>query len=132
MIGLDTNVLARAILVDDPIWTPKAQRFLVHEITAESPGYVNLVTLAELAWTLRKSGGFDRSRLADVVVGLLGAENIVVERPDLVSRALSVYRSGGAGFADYLIAELNSAAGANCTVTIDAKAGSRPMFTPLS
>lgn len=132
MIGIDTNVLARTILNDDPKWSPIAIHFTLHELTADNPGFVNLVTLVELLWTLRKSAQFGRDRQVEVIIGLLAAENIVVERSDLVARALASFKSGGAGFADYLIAELNSAAGADYTVTIDSRAGTRPMFTPLT
>lgn len=132
MIGLDTNVLARAILVDDPVWTPLAQRFLTEALTTDRPGYVNLVTLAELVWTLRKSGGYSRERLADVVAGLLAAQNIVLERADVVVRALTVFQAGGPGFADCLIAELNSTAGAVHTVTIDGKAKNSTHFVSLT
>lgn len=132
MIGIDTNVLARAILQDDPKWTPVAQRFLARDLTSEFPGYINIVTLVELIWTLGKSRQFDRAKLAELITGLLAAENLIVERPDVVTRALAAFEASGAGFADYLIAELNAVAGARPTVTIDSKAGSRPMFQPLN
>ncbi|WP_237153396.1 PIN domain-containing protein [Oryzibacter oryziterrae] len=132
MIGIDTNVLARAILEDDPVWTPIAQTFLTQRLSAAEPGYVNQVTLVELVWTLRKTGKLGRAQLARVIAGLLAAENIVVERAELVARALRSYEIGGAGFADYLIAELNLAAGVTTTVTIDGKAANSPLFTPLS
>jgi predicted nucleic-acid-binding protein len=132
LIGIDTNILARAILQDDPKWTPVAQRFLSVDLTADAPGYVNLVTLVELIWTLGKSRQFNRTKLSELITSLLAAENLIVERPDLVTRALAAFEAGGAGFADYLIAELNAAAGATHTVTIDGKAGSRPMFQPLT
>lgn len=132
MIGLDTNVLARAILIDDAAWSPVAQRFLTNDLTPDRPGYINLVTLAELIWTLRKSGGYNRVKLAEVVMGLLAAQNLVVERADLVARALFSFQAGGPGFADCMIAELNSAAGALETVTIDGKAGKISHFVPLT
>lgn len=132
MIGLDTNVLARAILVDDPKWTPVAQRFLVDGLTEDRPGYVNLVTLVELVWTLRRSGGYEKDRLAEVVTGLLAARNIVLERSDLVARALSAFQSAKPGFADCLIAELNIAAGVTHTVTIDGDASKSSHFVPLA
>lgn len=132
MIGLDTNVIARTILNDDPKWSPIAIDFMLNRLTPENPGYINLITLVELVWTLRKYPGYNRKGMVDTVVGLLAAENLVIERPDLVTRALAAFEAGGAGFADYLIAELNTAAGASHTVTIDGKAGSRPMFQPLN
>ncbi|MEJ1160272.1 hypothetical protein WBG79_18470 [Prosthecomicrobium sp. N25] len=81
---------------------------------------------------MRKSGGYDREKLADVPTGLLAAQNLVVERSDLVARALFTFQSGGPGFADCLIAELNGAAGAVETVTIDGKAKTSTHFVPLA
>ncbi len=132
MIGLDTNVIARTILNDDPKWSPVAIDFMLNKLTSENPGYINLITLVELVWTLKKLPAYNRRGMVDTIAGLLAAENLVVERPDLVTRALAAFEAGGAGFADYLIAELNTAAGATHTVTIDGKAGSRPMFQPLN
>ncbi len=132
MIGLDTNVLVRAILNDDATWSPIAQRFLTNSLTADRPGYINLVTLAELIWTLRKSGGYTRAKLAEIVTGLLAAQNLTIERSDLVARALCAFQTGGPGLVDCLIAELNKAAGAPETVTIDGQAKKSLHFIPLT
>lgn len=132
MIGVDTNILARTILNDDPTWSPISIDFMLRRLTTEEPGYVNLLVLAELVWTLRRVGRFGREQLVEVIAGLLAAENLVVERADLVGRALTAYRAGGSGFADCLIAELNAAAGASHTVTIDTVAAKHPPFQPLA
>ena len=132
MIGVDTNILVRYVLDDDPVWSPIATRFIESDLTPETPGYINPVTLAELAWALRRHQNYDRARLATVIEGLLTYDRIVVGEADAVFRALAAFRQGGAGFADYLIAELNAAAGARPTMTIDRKAAARPLFSPLS
>jgi predicted nucleic-acid-binding protein len=46
MIGLDTNVLVRYVAQDDSKQSPKASR-LIELLTAESPGYVSLVSVVE-------------------------------------------------------------------------------------
>lgn len=132
MIGIDTNVLARFFLDDDPVWTPIATRFLEEDLSPERPGYINPLTLAELVWTLRRHPGFNRGGLVELLEDLLAFENVVVGQSACVSRALAAYKAGGAGFVDYLIAELNTEAGAAPTVTIDHKAGLREPFSPLS
>ena len=131
MIGLDTNILARYVLDDDPTWSPIAADFIDNQLTAERPGYINIVTLVELVWLLRRHPGYDRGKLADLIENLLTSDSVVVGEAMAVERALTAFRSGGAGFADYLIAELNLAAGASPTMTIDRKAGKRFPFSSL-
>ncbi|OLP52531.1 hypothetical protein BJF92_02865 [Rhizobium rhizosphaerae] len=132
MIGLDTNLLVRYILDDDPHWSPIVTRFLDDNLSPERPGYINPVTLAELVWVLRRQPGYDRARLADVIDGLLVSDSLILGEADAVARALSGFRAGTAGFADHLIAELNQAAGAVRTVTLDRAAAKNPPFVPLS
>jgi predicted nucleic-acid-binding protein len=132
LIGIDTNVLVRYILDDDPVWSPIADRFFEETITPRAPGYVNPLTLAELVWTLRKHPKYDRGGMARLIEGLLESDRLVIGEADAVADALSSFRTGGAGFADHLIAELNRRAGAEPTVTIDRKARNRRPFQSLS
>ena len=119
MIGLDSNVLLRAVLDDDEVWSAPAEAFIGTHCTQERPGYINVLVLAEICWVLRRRPEFNRVNLADFVQGLLDADNIVIAEQDSVTNALSDFRRGGAGFVDYLIAELNARAGATPTYTID-------------
>ncbi len=52
MIGLDTNVLVRYIVRDDPAQTALADRCVEDVCRGEQPGWVSHVVLAELAWAL--------------------------------------------------------------------------------
>ncbi len=54
MIGLDTNVLLRLFLEDNPAQCERARSF-VDAATADEPCLVNPVVLAEFAWTLARS-----------------------------------------------------------------------------
>ena len=132
MIGVDTNILARYLLADDPVWSPVAERFLEEDLTPENPGFVNPLTIAELVWALRKHPKYDRVGMADMIEGLLAADQLIIGDADAVAEALTAFRAGGAGFADHLIATLNRRAGATPTVTIDRKAASKPPFHLLS
>ncbi len=132
MIGVDTNILARYFLADDPIWSPVAERFLEKDLTVDNPGYVNPLTIAELVWSLRKHPKYNRAGMAEMIEGLLAFERLVIGEAEAVAEALTAFRAGGAGFADHLIATLNRRAGATPTATIDQKAGKQPPFTPLA
>ena len=54
MIGLDTNVLLRAVTRDDPVHSPLA-RTLIGALDEARPGYINIVVLVEFSWSLRTS-----------------------------------------------------------------------------
>lgn len=132
MIGLDTNILVRYLLDDDPHWSPIVTRFVDEELTPGRPGFINPITLVELVWVLRRRPGYDRGKLSELIESLLTSDSVVLGDAPAVARALAAFRGGSAGFADYLIAELNEQAGASPTVTIDRKAGKTFPFTPLS
>lgn len=132
MIGLDSNILLRAVLNDDKLWSGPADAFIAAKCTIEQPGYINAIVLAEIVWVLRRRPEFDRQKLADFVEGLLDADNLVIGEETAVIAALEHFRKGKAGFVDYLIAELNQGAGAAPTFTLDGDAGLHGAFSPIS
>jgi predicted nucleic-acid-binding protein len=132
LIGVDTNVLARYILDDDPVWSVRAAHFIDNECTPDRPGYINLVVLAELVWLLRQAQDFTRDKITTVIQEFMEADNLVVAEAALIERVLEQYKAGKADFADYLIVELNRVAEAAPTVTIDKKASLHKGFQHLS
>lgn len=121
MIGLDTNVLARYIAQDDPHQSPVATK-LIESLTAEEPGFVSLVTLVELGWVLESCYDFSRQQLGAAVELLTRTREIVLDRPEAVMRALRLFATGSADFADCLIERLGAEAGCEKTVTFDTAA----------
>jgi predicted nucleic-acid-binding protein len=121
VIGLDTNVLVRYVMQDDPRQSPRANR-LIESLSAEDPGFVPLVALVELVWVLAGSYGLARAQVATVVNTLLRSKELVLDRADVVTQALARYSAGGADFADALIERLAAAAGCTATMTFDAGA----------
>jgi predicted nucleic-acid-binding protein len=118
MIGLDTNVLVRYMMQDDPRQSALATR-LVESLSAQSPGFVPLVSVVELAWVLSSAYELDRNQIVAAFEGLLRTKEIVVERAEVVWHALRAYRSANADFADCLIERSASAAGCDVTMTFD-------------
>ena len=118
MIGLDTNVIVRFMMDDDPVQSPIATR-LFASFGTEHPGYISLVTMAELVWVLRSSYEATREHIQRVISTLLRSRGLRVERSDLVWLALSAYSKGTADFADYLIERCGNAAGCDYSVTFD-------------
>ena len=118
MTGLDTNVLVRYIMQDDIRQSALATR-LVESLSAESPGFMPLVSLAELAWVLSSAYELDQAQLVEAFEALLRTKEIIVDRAETVWRALRVFRRANADFADCLIERSASAAGCERTMTFD-------------
>lgn len=121
MIGLDTNVLIRYVMQDDPRQSARANR-LIESLSADEPGFVPVVVLVEVVWVLSGSYGLARAQVATVLDTLLRSKELVLDRADLVTQALSRYASGGADFADALIERIAAGAGCTATMTFDAGA----------
>jgi predicted nucleic-acid-binding protein len=123
MIGLDTNLLARYIAEDDAAQSAAAARVL-ESLSAESPGFVPLVVIAELVWVLQFSYRFNKREVADVVEKLLRSAELMLENAEIVAHALREFRRSRADFADCLIERCAHAAGCQHTVTFDRRAAS--------
>ncbi len=118
MIGLDTNILLRATLNDDPVKSKAAQR-LLKGLGENERGLVNLPVLMEFFWVLRSRYKLPQTRLAGVMRDLLGVEYIEFEALEVVGKALATYEAGAANFADTIIALRNRELGAARTFTFD-------------
>ena len=118
MIGLDTNVLVRYVMQDDPKQSARASR-LIESLTPEAPGFVPIVALVELVWVLTSCYDLTREQIAQALDGLLRAKEIVLEQAEQVSQALRTFGASGADFADCLIERTAVAAGCGKTMTFD-------------
>lgn len=121
MIGLDSNVLVRFFLQDDPRQSPKANE-LMQSFTPSDPGWVGVATILELVWVLAGRSRFDRLRIAKMLDRLLLQEEVVVEQAEYVHEAVRLFRRGNADFADCLIGASARTAGCSRTVTFDRNA----------
>jgi predicted nucleic-acid-binding protein len=118
MIGLDTNVLVRYIMQDDARQSALASR-LIESLTPQSPGFVPLVSVVEIAWVLSSAYDLDRNQLVDAIEGLLRTKELIVERAEIVWKALRVLQGANGDFADCLISCSAAAAGCAKTMTFD-------------
>jgi predicted nucleic-acid-binding protein len=118
VIGLDTNVLLRFYLKDDPVQSPQARQ-VMSSLTTSEPGWVGLASILEIAWVLKKKKGASRDQIAGLLDALLSEDVIVVEQSGIVGKAVQRFRVTRPGFADCLVAESARAAGCARTVTFD-------------
>ncbi|MDP2811761.1 MAG: type II toxin-antitoxin system VapC family toxin [Rhodocyclaceae bacterium] len=115
-ISVDTNVLVRAVVRDDPSQATVAAKVLTDaELVA-----VALPCLCEFVWVLCKVYGFQASDAAAAIRALLVAANVEVNRP-AVEAGLSVLEAGG-DFADGVIAYEGSWLGGETFVSFDKQA----------
>jgi predicted nucleic-acid-binding protein len=121
MTGLDTNILVRYLTEDDPAQTIAAGQ-VMDSFSPDSPGFVSLIVLAELVWVLESFYHFTKKEIEHVLETLLRSEELILERADIVSQALRIFRVSRADFADCLIERCGHAADCERTVTFDQKA----------
>lgn len=131
MIGLDTNIVVRYLAQDDRAQSAVATRLLERELAAETPGYICLVTLAEVVWVMTSLYSADRNAVVRAVEGLLSAAQLRIQNAEAVWLALQDYRDSTADFSDALIATLGKGAGCEHTLTFDRAAARHPAFTLL-
>lgn len=93
MIGIDTNVIVRYLMQDEPDQSAAATR-LIDALTEHDPGFLSLLTVVELHWALRRAYKVSTDHGADVVERLLHAREPRVEQEASVRAALASSRGG--------------------------------------
>jgi predicted nucleic-acid-binding protein len=131
VIGLDTNIIVRYLAQDDARQATVATRLIEGSLSAEARGFISIVTLAEVVWVMASNYRATRVAVADIVEGLLTAPQLMLEKADVIWRALRSYRSSKADFSDAVIVELGRDAGCSKTVTFDRNAAAHPGFEAL-
>jgi predicted nucleic-acid-binding protein len=131
MIGLDTNVVVRYLVQDDPIQSARAADLIEHQLTEQNPGFLCVVVVAEIAWVLERAYRFPATEITAAIERLLQADVLVVEHEQHVFTAIAALRTDLGSFADALIDALNIQAGCSCTATFDQRALRLPGFVPL-
>ena len=128
MIGLDTNILVRLFVDDDPVQVRQAREFVNERCGPDNPAFVDRVALCEMVWVLSAGYGYGRAEVAGVVRKLLVSIDTVLEDGDAVQAALKAFQTRGVDFADALIGEVNRARGCEATATFDRKAATLDGF----
>ena len=118
MIGLDTNVVVRYLMQDDPRQSRRATQ-VIEALTVDEPAFLPIVTIVELVWVLESSYELTRTQVAQALAGLLDSRELRVDRAEIVAQAMRTYRDGKADFAHALIARLSHDAGCEATLTFD-------------
>jgi predicted nucleic-acid-binding protein len=129
--GIDSSVLLRYILEDDPVWTKAATKFIDETCTFDDPAFVNLVVLVEVIWSLRRQKNYSKDVVIAVIRTMLDSQSLVLEKEAIVAEALQKYETGSTGFADCLIVCLNEHVEAKPTYSLDKHAIKTGLFAPI-
>lgn len=110
MRALDTNVLARFVLKDDPVQSPLAEAALAQ------PCFASDTVLLELAWLLSSQYDFDRPDLASVMADLVDLPDLEISDRDSMLWAIERF-ARGADFAD--VVHIATSRHADCFATFE-------------
>jgi predicted nucleic-acid-binding protein len=106
MRAVDTNVLVRLVIGDDPEQVRVAERF------AASGTWASHLALAEAAWVLDSVYACTAEQIATALDTLLNHKDLTLQDPDVVAAALQQFREHPAlGFSDCLVLEIARKAG---------------------
>ena len=114
-IAVDTNILVRAVVQDDPRQAEIASKTVKAEMLA-----VATSCLCEFVWVLRRVYGFKPSAIAATIRELLAAGNVETNRA-AVEAGLAMLDAGG-DFADGAIAYEGRWLGGKTFVSFDKRA----------
>ena len=78
MIGVDTNVLLRLLIDDNPPQCEKARAFFAAR-SADDPAFVSATVLAELIWLLRRRFRYTGQAILDALRSMTSTEEILFE-----------------------------------------------------
>ena len=98
MIGIDTSIVLRYLLKDDPALSPRAL-----EIIATNDCFVTRAALTEVVYTLESYYRSPRAEIGRALDALLSLQRVTIEDRAVSERAVSWYKEG-MDFGDAMIA----------------------------
>jgi predicted nucleic-acid-binding protein len=131
VIGLDTNVLVRYLVEDDPAQSARAARLITAAAQSGEQLLVTAVVLCELTWVLAAGYKTPKHELLMVLRNLLRARQLTFESQDVLIRAIDAFEKGRGDLSDYVIREAARAAGCPQVVTFDKALLKEPGFAPV-
>lgn len=100
MPALDTNVIVRFLVGDDPKQFARAKRYIDSITASDQSMFIPLSVLVELEWVLRSRYGFDKQTMIQTLVSLLETRQLEFQEEPSVERALYLYEEHNSDFAD--------------------------------
>jgi predicted nucleic-acid-binding protein len=111
MAAVDTNVVVRYLVADDPDQFRRARQWM-----ESGDVWISVTVLLETGWVLGSVYGLPPSRVAVALRRLAGLPGVALENPPTVAQALTWFEDG-VDFADAL--HLAAASGQDAFLTFD-------------
>jgi predicted nucleic-acid-binding protein len=106
MRAVDTNLLVRLLVRDDPAQVLLAETFVA------GGAWVSHLVLAETVWALDAVHERTQAQVAAAIELLLNHEHFALQDPEVVAQALAQFRTRPAiGFSDCMVLEIARKAG---------------------
>jgi predicted nucleic-acid-binding protein len=125
MIALDTNVVLRYLVGDDPVQSRKATEIIERQLSRQAPGFVSLVCILEIVWVLGSLYKRSRSEVAGHIEMILAADTLEIQNEQEAYQGVLALRNGTGTFEDALIGGLGAWWGCSATLTFDQNAARR-------
>ena len=119
MIGIDTNILLRLWLNDDPAQNKRIDSLLAEHGSKPGSLLVTDVVLAEAVWTLRAAFDQDKAGQLIAVRSLLQETAFAFDDREAVMQAVEMFEGSTCGFSDCLIVAKHARQGCDFTATFD-------------
>ncbi len=119
MTGLDTNVLVRFVVADDPAQAARARALVVRADESGEALFVSDVVLCEFVWVLQTAYRFARPIVVQTLRRLLAARALAFRDSAALARAVEAFAGGKGDFADYVILVHAREAGCDRVATFD-------------
>ncbi len=107
MGAVDTNVLVRLLIADDPAQTRRATAFL----ETRRPVWISTVVLVETVWVLTTVYRWSKAQIGAMLRTATNSQDLAFQFVEAVRRACDVYATSKADFSDCLALELARAEG---------------------
>lgn len=131
MKALDTNILVRFLIQDDPNQCARVNRLFESTEQDKAVLYVSLLVTLELIWVLQSVFVVERDAILGAIDALLQMPVLRFEKQPVVREFVSRATQSNGGLADLLIGESCRASGCEAVLTFDKGAAKNSPFTTL-
>lgn len=97
---LDTNIILRFILNDDPLLSTKAKTIFGKIEREKIKVFLSLLTVSEVIFTLERSYKLPKTAIIDKISSIASIPNIFVEKQNLLKEIFSYYQNQNLSFVD--------------------------------
>jgi predicted nucleic-acid-binding protein len=97
MLVIDTNVLVRLLVSDDPAQTRRARSLIEKALADDEPVLISTLVVLETEWVLRSRYAFDRAGVHGLFRRMLQARELSFEDEEGIEEALFNWETSSCG-----------------------------------